>query len=104
MRHVLFVMSSISFTFTPESSDAERLGTLRKIQSWAEVAAVGLIKPDAKSPEGRRMAALMLVPSSAPEKIINLLRVLPAVQQTSIPAVRGLIEPVAQSESYEAPK
>lgn len=83
-------MSSVSFSFSAESSEEDRTAALQQIGRWPGVKAVGLVKADAKNPVVRRMATLVLDSSGVASEVIGRLGQLPAVEQASIPARRGL--------------
>ena len=84
-------MRSITFTFHPDVAPDRQERTLEQINSWADVHAAGLLKPDAKNSDVRRMAYAYVGDDANAEDLLKRLSGLPEVEQASLPSERRLI-------------
>jgi hypothetical protein len=84
------VIQTINLFFTAESSHADRTAALEQIQKWEAVRAARLLKGDAKDPDIRRMATLVVDSAVPAESLLTKLNELPLVEQATIPSQREI--------------
>ena len=63
---------------------------LEQIQKWEAVRAARLLKGDAKDPDIRRMATLVVESAASTENLLTKLNELPLVERATLPSQREI--------------
>ena len=84
-------MRTVTFTFRPEVSAERQDAVLREVARWDSVRKAAALKPDARTPEVRRMCYAQLDDTADAETIADRLRREPEIESASVPPARRLV-------------